>query len=75
MTEQWLSILPSTACHYAFSSWIWYGDNSGKEKNQTNYTFKYIHLGSVRAASDCNIINFPDFILPSVKLMSAWAFT
>lgn len=75
MKEQRLSILPPRACCHPFSSWTGYGDNSGKEKNQINYASKYIHLGSVRAASDCNIVSFPDFILPSVQLMSVGAFT
>lgn len=58
------------ACHCGLSSWMWCGDNSGKAKNQTYYSSKYIHLGSARA---CNIINFPDFIPPPVELGAAWA--
>lgn len=57
------------ACQCGLSSWMWCGDNSGKAKNQTYYSSKYIHLGSARA---CNIITFPDFI-PPVELGAAWA--
>lgn len=57
--------LAMPACCCGLSSWMWCGDNSGKAKQQTHYSSKYIHLGCAR---DWNIIHFPHFIAPAVEL-------
>lgn len=57
--------LAMPACCCGLSSWMWCGDNSGKAKQQTHYSSKYIHLGCAR---DWNIIHFPHFIAAAVEL-------